>query len=123
MWLYCPQQNPHLLGRSTAMRAILYPRVSSDEQRRGLSLEHQLKELRRFVADNDFRVIAEFEEDYTGLEYIRPAMDQIRDLAMQGAFDALIVTDTDRYARGQLAALMLDDYFKRTKIRLFSLKD
>jgi site-specific DNA recombinase len=108
---------------TSALRVVLYARVSSDEQRKGLSIEAQVEKLFSFAQENHFDVVQCFEEEYSGFDYERPEMDKIRLLAQEREIDAVIVVATDRYARGQLEALMLDKWFKRFNIRLFSIKE
>ena len=48
-------------------RAVLYARVSTDEQaEKGYGLPGQLDAMRKYAAQNGFEITGEFQEDYTG---------------------------------------------------------
>jgi DNA invertase Pin-like site-specific DNA recombinase len=67
-------------------RAILYTRVSTDEQARsGFSLAQQLEALRAYAAHEGYEVLEEIEDpgqSRASLE--RPGMDRARDLVAAG---------------------------------------
>jgi site-specific DNA recombinase len=68
-------------------RAILYARVSTDEQARsGYSLAQQLEALREYAAREDYEVLEEVEDPgQSGASLERPGMDQVRDLFAAGS--------------------------------------
>jgi site-specific DNA recombinase len=83
-------------------RAINYARVSTGEQAdNGYSIPSQLVAGRKYGADNDFEIVAEFAEDYTGAVPIefRPEGKKVFDLLRSGAADAIIVYTMDRLVR------------------------
>ena len=55
-------------------KAILYCRVSSDEQAKGCSLDHQEKELREWCMKNNADVVDVFREDYSAKTLDRPEL-------------------------------------------------
>jgi DNA invertase Pin-like site-specific DNA recombinase len=63
-------------------RAILYARVSTDEQARsGYSLAQQLEALREYVAQEGLQVLEEVQDPgQSGASLERPGMDRVRDL-------------------------------------------
>jgi DNA invertase Pin-like site-specific DNA recombinase len=113
-----------------------YPRVSLDEQSKGISPTDQMQRIHEWahtsslpfeLADYEGRdgktYAAEFMEDYSGFEYERPEMDVIRDLAKLGLINAVIVLRTDRFARDEAVFLLLERYFKKHGVRLFSVEE
>jgi site-specific DNA recombinase len=83
-------------------RAILYPRVSTDEQAEsGYSLPTQLEACRKYAHAHGFEVVAEFAEDYTGTVPIenRPEGSKAYAMLAQDEADALIVYRVDRLVR------------------------
>jgi site-specific DNA recombinase len=82
-------------------RAILYTRVSTDEQTRGYSLQSQLEAIRKYALEHQFEIAAEFTEDYTGTVPIefRPEGKKAFDLLRAGEADAIIVYTMDRLVR------------------------
>jgi hypothetical protein len=67
-------------------RAILYARVSTDEQARsGYSLAQQLEALREYAAREGYEVLEEVvDPGESGATLERPGMDRVRDLVALG---------------------------------------
>jgi site-specific DNA recombinase len=84
-------------------KAILYARVSTDEQvRRGFSLAQQLEALRDFAAREGYEVLEEVEDPaQSGATLERPGMDRVRDLVegSAGGVAVVLAQDRDRLAR------------------------
>ena len=87
------------------MRAIIYCRVSSDEQAEGTSLEFQERVLREYCARKGYEVIMCCHEDYTAKhhDYRRPEMNRIREFCFarenRGAVDIILFLRWDRFSR------------------------
>ena len=58
-------------------KAILYCRVSSDEQAKGGSLKYQADALKRFCESNGIEVVDIYREDYSAKSFERPEMKKI----------------------------------------------
>ena len=58
-------------------KAILYCRVSSDEQAKGGSLKYQADALKRFCESNGIEVVDIYREDYSAKTFERPEMKKI----------------------------------------------
>jgi hypothetical protein len=82
-------------------RAILYVRVSTDDQARsGYSLAQQLEALRGYAARGGYEVLEEIEDKgYSGANLARPGLDRVRDLVAAGGADVVLAQDCDRLAR------------------------
>lgn len=81
-------------------RVALYARVSTEEQREGQTIDSQVSELERFVKDKEWQVTGIYkDEGWSGSILARPELDRLRDTAMHGLFDAVLVNDVDRLAR------------------------
>ena len=67
-------------------RAILYARVSTDEQARsGYSLAQQIEALRAYAEQEGYQVLEEVSDrGQSGASLERPGMDRIRDLVKVG---------------------------------------
>ena len=67
-------------------RAILYARVSTDEQARsGYSLAQQIEALREYAAREGYEVLEEVQDPgQSGASLERPGMDRVRDLVAAG---------------------------------------
>ena len=70
-------------GGYGSRRAILYARVSTEEQARsGYSLAQQLEALREYAAREGYEVLEEVADPgQSGASLERPGMDRVRDLA------------------------------------------
>src|SRR5919202_3991225 len=82
-------------------RAILYARVSTDEQARsGYSLAQQLEALREYSAREGYTVLEEITDaGHSGASLARPGLDRVRDLVADGGVDVVLAQDRDRFAR------------------------
>ena len=82
-------------------RAILYARVSTEEQARsGFSLAQQIEALRHYAASEGYRVIEEVRDGgQSGMSLERPGMDHVRDLVAAGGVSVVLAQDRDRFSR------------------------
>ena len=99
-------------------RAILYTRVSGEEQKKkGYSLDDQLDALREWAATEGYEVIEEVEDGaWSGGFLTRPGLDRVRELVAGGGVDAVAALYRDRFARGiytQLLAAELAEHGTR----------
>ena len=76
-------------------RAILYARVSTDEQARsGYSLAQQIEALRGYAAREGYEVLEEVQDaGQSGASLERPGMDRVRDLVAAGGVSAVLAQD------------------------------
>src|SRR3712207_2114741 len=82
-------------------RAILYARVSTDEQARsGFSLAQQLEALREYASREGYEVLEEVSDPgESGASLERPGMDRVRDLIAAGGVSVVLAQDRDRFSR------------------------
>src|ERR671920_2323879 len=102
-------------------RAILYARVSTDEQARsGYSLAQQIEALRAYAAQEGYEVIEEVQDaGQSGASLERPGMDRVRDLLAAGGVSVVLAQDRDRIAREPAYHYLLRREFEEhgTKLR------
>jgi len=102
-------------------RAILYARVSTDEQARsGYSLDQQIEALREYAAREGYEVLEEVvDPGQSGASLERPGMDRVRDLVAAGGVSLVLAQDRDRFAREPAYHYLLRREFEEhgTKIR------
>jgi len=91
---------PSTNGHSTE-QAILYARVSTDEQARsGYSLAQQLEALREYAAHEGYEIFEQVSDPgQSGASLERPGMDRVRDLVAAGGVSVVLAQDRDRFAR------------------------
>jgi site-specific DNA recombinase len=102
-------------------RAIIYVRVSTDEQaEKGYSLPSQLEACRAYAEQQGMIVAVEheFSDDYTGTKLQRPELDKAREVLQRGEANALIVHSSDRLSRRQGHSILLREELQREGIEL-----
>src|SRR5918998_3530553 len=101
--------------------AILYARVSTDEQARsGYSLAQQMEALRAHAATEGYEVLEEVRDPgQSGASLERPGMDRVRDLVAASGVSVVLAQDRDRFAREPAYHYLLKREFAEhgTKIR------
>ncbi|MGF1470291.1 MAG: recombinase family protein [Rubrobacteraceae bacterium] len=117
---------PHRNGSAAgSLRAILYARVSTDEQARsGFSLAQQLDALRAYAAREGFEVLEEVQDPgQSGASLERPGMDRVRDLVAGGGTAVVLAQDRDRFAREPAYLYLLREEFAEHGTKLRALND
>jgi site-specific DNA recombinase len=106
-------------------RAILYARVSTDEQARsGYSLAQQIEALRKYAAREGYEVLEEVQDPgQSGASLERPGMDQVRDLVAAGGVSVVLAQDRDRFAREPAYLFYLREEFGGYGCKLRALTD
>src|SRR5918912_253601 len=106
-------------------RAILYARVSTDEQARtGYSLAQQLEALRQYAAREGYEILAEVTDPgQSGASLERPGMDRVRDLVAAGSVSVVLAQDRDRFAREPAYNYLLRREFEEHGCKLRALND
>lgn len=108
-------------------RAILYARVSSDEQARsGYSLDQQIGALGEWAEGEGYTVLEKVrDEGWSGAYLERPGLDRVRDLveAANPRVSVVISQDADRITRDPAHRAFLDEDFERFGTRLMALDD
>ncbi len=80
-------------------RAVLYARVSTEEQTKGYSLPTQLEACRRYALDKGYQVEREFTDAHTGTELDRPGLNELYQFVETTKVRYLIIYDIDRLSR------------------------
>ena len=95
-------------------QAVIYTRVSTDEQAKsGTSLQSQREACRRYAEQNGFSLVGEFSEDFSGAMLSRPKLDQLREMVRAKSISIIIVYDLDRLTRSLAHSLFLRDEFEQ----------
>src|SRR5215211_5802863 len=106
-------------------RAVLYARVSTDEQARsGYSLAQQLEALRAYASREGYEVLEEVvDPGQSGASLERPGMDRVRDLVAGGGVSVVLAQDRDRFAREPAYLFYLREEFAEHQTTLRALND
>ena len=82
------------------MRALIYARVSTEEQaEKGTSIDAQLEQCRKYAAENSMEVVGEYVDDFTGTTLNRPQLNELQEVIEKGGADAVIALTADRLSR------------------------
>src|SRR5919112_1985936 len=105
--------------------AILYARVSTDEQARsGYSIADQEEALRAWCVQNGHEFLEVVrEEGHSGAYLERPGLDRVRDLVEAGGGSLVVAQGADRLTREPHHRMLLDDEFERRGCKLIALDD
>jgi DNA invertase Pin-like site-specific DNA recombinase len=99
--------------------AIVYVRVSSDEQNKGSSPDDQSRRCIDYSRMQALTVVAEIRDDYTGYEFERPGFDKVREMIAKGQADTLICLSGDRLARSVFVVTrMITEFLRRYRVNL-----
>lgn len=88
--------------------AVIYTRVSTDEQaRNGYSLEFQEDVIRKFCAVNDVEVLQHYQEDHSAKSFDRPAFKRMLEYIRRHkrSIDLLLFAKWDRFSRNATDSL------------------
>jgi len=100
------------------MRAIIYTRVSTEDQGDNNSLPTQLAAGRRYAEQHGMGVVAELSDTMSGSVLDRPGLTKVRQIVNAGGADALIVYSQDRLTRSVAHMLLLRDELKAARVTL-----
>ena len=106
-------------------RAILYARVSTEEQgKSGYSIPDQLRELRAYAAREGYRVVEETVDDgHSGADPHRPGLRRVMELAESGTIDVVLAKKRNRLFRSRLYRLLWDQDLGELGVKLVALDD
>ena len=94
----------------------LYARVSSDRQVEEGTIESQLASLHAYVDEQGYGLDADLiftDDGFSGATLARSGLDALRDRAMMGTIDHMLVLTPDRFARNHAHQLVLIEECKR----------
>jgi DNA invertase Pin-like site-specific DNA recombinase len=107
-----------------AARAVLYARVSTQEQTKGYSIRQQLEALRDWCAVEGYEVLEECADPGDSGQHLeRAGLDRARDLVESGRASLIVAQDADRITREPAHRLLLDSEVERRGARLVALDD
>jgi len=99
-------------------KVAIYARVSTESQEEQKTIESQLAELREIC--KDFQVVKEYiDEGWSGETLDRPALDQLREDAKEGLFEAIYVHSVDRLSRNLYRQGILVEELNKKEIKIF----
>lgn len=98
------------------LRAVIYARVSTEEQEEGFSLEAQIDACRKFCELRKWRVVKIFKEVGSAKDIAkRGELKKAVELVKLGVADVLVAWDLDRVTRSLKDFLRLTDELEKTR--------
>lgn len=100
-------------------RAILYTRVSTDDQVKGFSLPAQKEQLEKWCQENGVQIVVHYQEDGASAKsFDRPEFKKILELLgrNKNIADYFLVVKWDRFSRNTAEALTMIDRFAKLGI-------
>lgn len=109
------QQNPYE-QQDQARKAVIYVRVSREEQALGHSLEAQERECREYLmnAKPNWELVGVFKDEHSGKTDKRPGFQEMMDLIGSGQADTIVCHHLDRFSRNLHDIL---SYFKQLETK------
>lgn len=105
------------------MRAVIYARYSSDNQREA-SIEGQLRECMEFATYNDIQVIDNYiDRAMSAKTDNRPEFQRMIKDSYKHAFDCIIVWKLDRFARNRYDSAHYKTILKKNGVKVISAKE
>jgi site-specific DNA recombinase len=111
--------------KTAVLWAIIYARVSTDEQARsGYSLAQQVEACRAWCEREGYEVLEVITDPgQSGASLERPGMDRVRDLVAGGGVYVVLAQDRDRFAREPAYLFYLQEEFAEHGTTLRALND
>jgi site-specific DNA recombinase len=102
-------------------RAALYARVSTEMQEKEQTIQSQLAAITRYAEQQGFQyseALTYTDDGYSGTWLDRPALDELRDHAREGRFDAIVMLCPDRLARRYAYQVLILEELRRAGIEV-----
>src|SRR5260370_36553001 len=106
---------------STAIRAAIYARVSSEQQTQQSTIASQVAALRERLHTDGLTLeddLCFLDDGYSGSTLVRPGLERLRDVAWAGGFTRLYVHSPDRLAPKYAWQVLLVEELQRNGIEL-----
>ena len=105
-------------------KAVIYTRVSSEEQVKGNSLSEQERKCQYFIKSKDGDITDTYIDGGKGGETKeRPELQRMLEDAKKGIFDAVVVYKIDRLSRSLKDFLDMKDYLTKLNVELISVSE
>lgn len=107
------------------MRAVIYARVSSEDQVKGYSLPSQEEECLKLIQSKGYSYVDSYVDDgYSAKNTKRPALQRLLSDAEKNIFDVIVIWKLDRLSRNTIDGLTLvSNVFNQNKIGVISCTD
>lgn len=105
---------------SKQLRVACYARYSTSMQR-GESISAQLRAMKSFCAENDWKIVAKYiDEAYSATTDKRPQFQEMIKDSSKKEFDIVLVHKLDRFARNRYDSILYKHKLRKNGVRLCS---
>lgn len=102
--------------------AVIYSRVSSHEQSKGLSLDSQVQTIRQFCETRSISIIKEFQDIMTGTKFDRDGFNALKEFCHKKRPTYILVWRWDRLGRNTIELLSTVKSFQKLGIEINSVE-
>src|SRR5215470_16758711 len=113
------------MRRRMMRMAVIYARVSSEQQREENTIASQTAALIEFARSHELEVPKEWvfeDEGYSGATLERPGLERVRDLAAEGQIQVVLAYSPDRLSRKYAYQILLIEEFARHGVETLFVK-
>src|SRR5262249_9596243 len=113
------------MRRRMMRMAVIYARVSSEQQREEKTIASQTASLIEFARSHELEVPKEWvfeDEGYSGATLERPGLERVRDLAAEGQIQVVLAYSPDRLSRKYAYQILLIEEFARHGVETLFVK-
>src|SRR5215475_8899075 len=113
------------MRRQMMRMAVIYARVSSEQQREENTIASQTAALIEFARSHELEVPKEWvfeDEGYSGATLERPGLERVRDLAAEGQIQVVLAYSPDRLSRKYAYQILLIEEFARHGVETLFVK-
>ena len=104
---------------TTATKAAIYCRVSTDSQEReGTSLQTQFENCLTYCQSKGYEISYRFSETYSGLSLERPELDKLRELVRNEQIDVIVCYSLDRLSRDPGHGVIITQELEKHRVKL-----
>lgn len=110
--------------KNDGKRAWIYYRLSRDDDKELNSLTNQKKIVEDYAARNDYDVIGmSFDDNVSGMHFNREGIDKVRDAALDGIIDVVLVKDMSRLGRHRLETPLFIEMLRKENVKVVSVTE
>jgi len=104
-------------------KALIYARVSTDEQVEGMSIDTQINRCSRWAEENGYAIVGIYKDEGKSATNMNRASlkDLLGRVQEKEGLDAILVLDTDRIARNTLDHLTIKSLLQKANVPLISI--
>jgi len=110
--------------KNDGKRAWIYYRLSRDDDKELNSLINQKRIVEEYAARNEYEVVGmSFDDNISGMHFNREGIDKVRDAAIDGIIDVVLVKDMSRLGRHRLETPLFIEMLRKENVKVVSVTE